>query len=441
MFIPEDSKEVIEKRYDPFKYYVAIQIKLIKVMDKTIKKECKELDVLRENQNKIAGIITTNYDTILETIFPDFNVMIGQDNLLASNTNNIFEIFKIHGSSEKPDSIVITDDDYKYFENKLKYLSAKLLTIFVEHPVIFLGYSARDLNIRKILKEVSECLDRTQLDKIKKNLIFITPAFGKKEEIKSKEIDFGDKQIVMTEIIIEDFSALFEALSLIKSSMPVKIMRKMQDMFCNFIATTEAKNNIIVGNIDNAGIDDEELGIYFGDLKSVSSMGFDYYSINDILEDILLNNKPYLMNNLVIEKTFKNIRSIAGNTYLPIYKYIDGLKININDLPDTWHIIRSLDDVELTTLEKKYTKNKKIYDCIEDIEKDYPNHLARQLAHVKNSLKNNTGAIQLDELKGYLIKIFEYRNGSEEQCETFNKVCSTFKRLVALYDFIKYKKV
>lgn len=36
----------------------------------------KELAFLTKNQNKFAGIITTNYDELLEKIFKDFSVLV-----------------------------------------------------------------------------------------------------------------------------------------------------------------------------------------------------------------------------------------------------------------------------------------------------------------------------------------------------------------------------
>jgi hypothetical protein len=41
---------------------------------------------------------------------------------------------------------------------KKKYLSAKLLTYFSEHPLLFVGYGASDPNIRAILSVIDEAL-------------------------------------------------------------------------------------------------------------------------------------------------------------------------------------------------------------------------------------------------------------------------------------------
>lgn len=428
VFNKDEIDIILDNKYDPFKFYVSKQTKDLSI-DKS-KEEFNEIPYIINNQNKIAGIITTNYDHLLEKLFVDFDVTVGQDNMLTSNTNNIFEIFKIHGSADKPNSIVITQEDYDYFKNKLKYLSAKLLTLFVEHPIIFIGYGIGDLNIRSILSEIAECLDKNQLEEIKNNFIFINPAFGEEECIKSKEIDFLDKRIIMTEITLDNFSELFQALGKIKSSMPVKLIRKMQDMICNFIATTEATNNIMVGNINNLNIGDEELGIYFGNLDIVSAMGFDYYGINDIIEDILFNNKPYLMNEQLINKTFKNIRSVAGTTYLPVYKYISGLGIELESLPSNWHIIKSLDDINLTTNDKKYTKGSPEYESIDSIEDQFFNHLPKQFSHIIINIKQEN--LSVEELKEYLIRKY-----NDTECKT--KHLSTLKKLVAIYDYLNYR--
>jgi hypothetical protein len=103
------------------------------------------------------AIITTNYDTMLESIFPDLVPVVGQS-ILTGMPLSIGEIFKIHGSIEEPSSLVFTRSDYNNFIAKKKYLSAKLLTFFSEHPLIFVGYSASDPNIQGILSDIDEAL-------------------------------------------------------------------------------------------------------------------------------------------------------------------------------------------------------------------------------------------------------------------------------------------
>ena len=70
----------------------------------------------------ISCIITTNYDCFLEEYLgnDNFEVFIGQDDLLFSTTYDIGELYKIHGCCKKPESIVINSKDY----NKMKQKSA-----------------------------------------------------------------------------------------------------------------------------------------------------------------------------------------------------------------------------------------------------------------------------------------------------------------------------
>ena len=66
----------------------------------------------------IEGIITTNWDLLLEKTFPEFNVFIGQDKLIFNNSIDVGEIYKIHGCISKPNSLVVTWNDYEEFHQK-----------------------------------------------------------------------------------------------------------------------------------------------------------------------------------------------------------------------------------------------------------------------------------------------------------------------------------
>ena len=104
------------------------------------------------------SVITTNYDDLIEAIFKDYQPVLGRG-LITSPFANIGEIYKIHGTVAKPSSIVITESDYQEFFKRRRYLTAKLLTFFAEHPILFVGYAIEDENIKGILSDLDEAME------------------------------------------------------------------------------------------------------------------------------------------------------------------------------------------------------------------------------------------------------------------------------------------
>jgi hypothetical protein len=102
------------------------------------KNEIKRLTEIRPH-----AIITTNYDLFLENVFEGYEPITGQK-ILKYNTNSFGEIYHIHGDVSEPESVVLTKSDYDEWKEKKKYISAKLLTYFAEHPVFIFGYGLGD---------------------------------------------------------------------------------------------------------------------------------------------------------------------------------------------------------------------------------------------------------------------------------------------------------
>jgi len=95
-----------------------------------------ELSDFKKTRKNIGSIITTNYDSLIEKIF-DFESLIG-NNILLSNPYG--SIYKIHGCHSAPNKIIIGEKDYSDFDEKYELIRAQLLSLFIHHPIIFLGY-------------------------------------------------------------------------------------------------------------------------------------------------------------------------------------------------------------------------------------------------------------------------------------------------------------
>lgn len=152
LFDDSEPPEIYLK-YKVSKYFETITPSSIDLISDKSKKA--ELELLKAIQPH--SIITTNYDRFLELLFKDYEPIIGQ-RILHTDYSSVGEIFKIHGCSSEPSTLVLTRKDYNNFLTKKKYLSAKLLTFFAEHPLLFIGYNAEDPNIKNILADIDEII-------------------------------------------------------------------------------------------------------------------------------------------------------------------------------------------------------------------------------------------------------------------------------------------
>ncbi|WP_300389809.1 SIR2 family protein, partial [Henriciella sp.] len=62
---------------------------------------------------------------------------------------------QIHGRKSRG---WVTSDDYATFQHKKKFIAARLLSLFNEHPLLICGYSAQDPNVASILADIDEAL-------------------------------------------------------------------------------------------------------------------------------------------------------------------------------------------------------------------------------------------------------------------------------------------
>ncbi len=193
------------------------------------------------------AVITTNYDTVLEPIFKDYQPVIGQQ-VIRHAYMSIGEIFKIHGCVSDPLSLTLTQEDYDRFAEDKKYLSAKLFTFFVEHPLVFIGYAAGDQNIKNILQEIDHMLPEG-VDLVD-NIYFLEwkNEVGEKDyPSREKVVDLGGgRSIRIKSITTNSFEWVFKAF---KCDAPlekvnIKLLRSISHRVFDLVRKDVAKNTV-----------------------------------------------------------------------------------------------------------------------------------------------------------------------------------------------------
>jgi hypothetical protein len=313
----------------------------------------------------IDGIITTNWDRFIENIFPDHRVFVGQNELLFSNPQSIGEIYKIHGSVTAPSSLVLTKSDYNKFQAVNPYLAAKLITIFVEHPIIFIGYSLEDPNIRSLLASIVSCLGQDNIKKLQKSLIFVRRSKGGEESISDTYMALGEDNIPITIVQTDDFNNVYEPIYSIKRKIPVRILRHCKEQLYEVVKSETPEKKMCVVDIDSIERrSDVEFVVGLGVAKeradAISVLGYKGLNAFDLFKDLIYEDK-----NFDAEQIIKDYKTIVGGVkYAPIYRYLCKMDIDSheklqqypggNKLND-W-VRSSRKDFILTTYYKRYLR-------------------------------------------------------------------------------------
>lgn len=283
----------------------------------------------------IDGIITTNWDDTAERLFPKFTPYVGQEQLIFSSTYSVGEIYKIHGSYKNPQSLILTENDYDGFSKKNPYLAAKLITIFIEHPIVFLGYSISDSNIQDILKSIVACLDNDNIRKLQDNLIFVewveNSAF--QTAIERQDIMMGNKvNLPVIKIRTHSFKEVYELLQYYERAIPANMLREYKKQFYEIVQSETPEKQLYVLPSDEIDQNKNIQVVYgFGAIKQFrSAVGYRGIKPVELLRDVLSDKNEWNAGQVLTE-AFPQLTKSSPKAFLPIYKYLSQVGIDSDE--------------------------------------------------------------------------------------------------------------
>lgn len=244
-----------------FKLFIADIFRELKYRENS---ETVELKKVRKN---ISSIITTNYDCMLEDIF-GFKPLIGNDILLS---NPYGALYKIHGSVDSPDKIIITKDDYEHFNQKYELIRAQLISLFMHNPIIFIGYNIGDDNIKQILKTIFTYVDLESdaAEKVRSQFLLIEHLPGSDNtEVTEHDIEIeGFSTIRINKIKTDNYAAIYKELSELQLPISAMDIRKVQNVVKEIYAGGSIKVRI---TDDLEELDNSDKVLAIGSKKSIT---------------------------------------------------------------------------------------------------------------------------------------------------------------------------
>ncbi len=280
----------------------------------------------------IDGIITTNWDDVAERLFPSYSKFIGQNQLIVSSTFSIGEIYKIHGCITSPRSLVLTESDYQDFNDKNAYLAAKLITIFVEHPVVFMGYSISDSNIRQLLQSVVRCMGQDSIQRLQDNLIFVNWLPEENAELTIEQFDMtmdGGIILPVTRIDTHDYKAVYQCLSYYERSIPAALLREYKKQFYEIVVSEHPEKSLhVLPDTKSDALDRIQVVYGFGAIKNyLAASGYTGLSSVEICRDVISDGQLYNPE-LILKKSIPSITQGNARMFIPVYKYLRAIGIN-----------------------------------------------------------------------------------------------------------------
>lgn len=385
-------------------------------------------------KNVVAdGIVTTNWDGLLEALFPDYAVYVGQEALLFAQIQGIGEIYKIHGSYTDPNSLVLTSSDYDEFHLRNPYLASKLLTFFVENPIVFLGYSLTDKNILDIIHSILRCLSPKNVEMLADRLVFVQWNGNSKEDRFERTILSNDgRTLPVFQVTTADMSSVLEALTRIKRKIPAKILRMLKKQVFDLVHTTSPSERVYVQDIDDTtDLNAIEVAIGVGIQERLRDKGYTALSRSDIVRDVLFNNGGYRADQIVRDTLPELLKKTK---YVPVFKYLKAAQATPKW--DAKQIDQRIANASKATINnfRPTSVGKRTADAIAAYNKDFSAY-AKQ--NDPETVVNYAGLLPEKALKASQLHDFLTENIALLDSERGNVVVNFYK-LVCIYDALQF---
>lgn len=428
--VDEDFLKKVKNGLSPFKAEMAAYIKRNSIVEEKYKQEIEMLSKLSEKN--IAGVITTNYDEFIENNFIGYTKFVGQKQLIFSAIQGIAEIFKIHGSVEDPDSLIINERDYIDFDQKSAYLAAKLMTIFMEYPIIFMGYSISDVNIQKIIKSLIGCLDMQQIKTLEDRFVFVEYQPGKVGiEVSPYTIMVDDKPLSTKRVVVEDFKLIYKALEGKKSKLPVRILRRFKQELYDFTVTNMPTSSMRVASIEDDRIQDEELVMAIGRYSDYGLRGLHGLKADEWYRNIVVGDIEFSADDL-LQYAYEDLTK-QNSGRLPVNKYLTEA---VGNYPNCTELAKKQNfDYIISATIKKNRNRVGNYKSVKQIWENEKNSLERSTGLIAYLTEQN---IDVDELEGVLKEIFETDINILQNSKP--AIRTNVRRLIMIYDYLKWGK-
>lgn len=369
-----------------------------------------EINEIKNCAKNIATIVTTNYDELCEKLFK-FKTIVGNDVLLSSPYGSVY---KIHGCVRAPEKIIITESDYKGFETKNELIRAQLLSLFINNPIIFIGYRVGDENIKKILGTIFSYVDSNskEAEKIKSNFLLVERSEFDQLEILEHDIEIQDGTTIrINKIRLNDYTHIYKKINSLQLPVSAYEVRKVQKIYKDILSGGDIKVRI-VDDLDSINSGETILAI-----GSVHNIKFEFYDVNDLIFNYF---------NIIESKKSEILKSLEK---LPIGKKNWLPASGFYTINPTINKLKPLIPNQKTKIKTKYEK--------------IPNS-AKIIAHDIDKLVNS-GKLGQSNISYCIIFNIEQGNITLDSLETYlksfkDKTNNDYRFLLCYYDYCKFNR-
>lgn len=367
----------------------------------------EEISLLKKARKNIGSIITTNYDQFIEKIF-GFNPLIGNDILLS---NPYGSLYKIHGCVTAPESMIITEKDYDTFNKRYELIRAQLLSLFIHNPIIFIGYSINDENIKYLLKTIFTYVqpNSVQAQKIRDNFLLVEyEKNSTSSEVCEHDIDLeGYSTIRINKIKTDDYSQIYKAISELMLPVSAMDIRKVQNVMAEIVSGSDIQVSITE---DIEDLENDKKILVIGSKEKIK---YEYQESTEMMKNYfaILDKENIPLIELL------NYQTIKSKDFFPIYAF--------SALCPTLEKVTKYKGYQTTKLKKHLRKLSKF---------NYGSHKSIQ------SIIDDENIVSSSKEDAIFYEVYK-KNISLPDCKNYlinynDKNSTNYRRLLCLYDYM-----